>query len=57
MTLPNGGEIAAGQINNEFGRSYSSEMSIWHARNGYYGTINDASGPPGLGPLASFIVP
>jgi hypothetical protein len=43
MTLPIGGEIAAGQINNEFYRSYSSEMSIWHARNGYYGGINDAS--------------
>ncbi len=43
MTLPIGGEIAAGQINNEFYRSYTSEMSIYAARNGFYGGINDAS--------------
>ena len=44
MALPDGGQINAGQINNEFGREYASEMSIWHARNGYYGGINAASG-------------
>jgi len=40
MTLPLSGTIAAGNINQELGRSYSSYMSIWNARNGRYGTIN-----------------
>lgn len=41
MTLPIGTTIAASQINSEFGRG--GQMSIWYARNGYYGGINDAS--------------
>ena len=43
MTLQLSGQIAAGNINQEFSRAYSSYMSIWHARNGYYGAINTAS--------------
>ena len=43
MTLSVGGQVAASDINSEFGRPYYYEMSIWHARNGYYGGINDAS--------------
>ena len=49
MTLPSGGYIDAFQIGAEFGRG-GAEMSIWHARNGYYGTINDCSGPRPGGP-------
>jgi hypothetical protein len=44
MPLPIGGEISAGQINNEFGRGFGSYFDIWTARNGGYGGINDASG-------------
>jgi|TARA_B110000093_G_scaffold33962_1_gene34964 hypothetical protein len=43
MTLQLSGQIAGGNINREFGKQYSSYMSIWHARNGYYGGINSAS--------------
>ena len=43
MTLPLSGQITAGNINQEFGRSYSSYMSIWNARNGRYGSINGQS--------------
>ena len=43
MTLTLSGTIAAGNINQEFGRAYSTYMSIWHARNGYYGSINGNS--------------
>ena len=48
MTLPNGGQIAASQINAEFGRG--GQMGMFEARNGYYGAINDASGPRPGGP-------
>ena len=41
MTLPISTTIAASQINSEFGRG--GQMSIWYARNGYYGGINDAA--------------
>jgi hypothetical protein len=34
MPLPIGGEISAGQINNEFGRGFGSYFDIWTARNG-----------------------
>lgn len=44
MPLPIGGEISAGQINQEFGRSFGSYFELWTARNGGYGGINDASG-------------
>ena len=40
MTLTLSGQITAGNISNEFGRSYSSYMSMWNARNGRYGSIN-----------------
>lgn len=43
MTLTLSGTIAAGNINQEFGRNYSSYMSIWNARNGSYGAINSQS--------------
>lgn len=43
MTLTLSGQIAAGNINQEFSRAYSSYMSIWHARNGRYGSINTQS--------------
>lgn len=43
MATPDGGEISAYQIGAEFGR-YGAEMSIWHARNGYYGGLNGCSG-------------
>ena len=43
MTLTLSGTIAAGNINQEFGRAYSSYMSIWDARNGRYGSINPQS--------------
>jgi hypothetical protein len=43
MTLTLSGTIAAGNISQEFGRAYSSYMSIWHARNGRYGAINGQS--------------
>ena len=43
MTLTLSGQIAAGNISQEFGRAYSSYMSIWHARNGRYGSINSQS--------------
>ena len=43
MTLQLSGQIAGGNINTEFGKQYSSYMSIWHARNGYYGGINSQS--------------
>jgi hypothetical protein len=51
MTLPNGGQIAASDINAEFGRG--GQMGMYEARNGYYGTINDASGPRPGGPSRS----
>jgi hypothetical protein len=41
MTLPIGGQIAASDINAEFGRG--GQMGMFEARNGYYGGINDAS--------------
>jgi hypothetical protein len=44
MALPSSGTISASQINTEFGRSASSNMSINAARNGSYGAINNASG-------------
>jgi hypothetical protein len=44
MALPDGGTIAADQINSEFGRFWASTMSIWEARNGFYGGINGCSG-------------
>lgn len=44
MALPDGGTIAASDINSEFARPYYYEMSIWHARNGYYKGINGCSG-------------
>jgi hypothetical protein len=53
MTLPNGGQIAASDINSEFGRPYYYQMGMYEARNGYYGTINDASGPRPGGPSRS----
>jgi hypothetical protein len=43
MTLPDGTTIAATDINIETRGYYYYEMSIWHARNGYYFGINDAS--------------
>ena len=43
MTLQLSGTINSGNINVELGKQYSSYMSIWHARNGYYGGINSAS--------------
>lgn len=44
MALPSSGTIRASQINTEFGRSSSASMSIYSARNGNYGAINQASG-------------
>lgn len=44
MSLPSSGTISASQINTEFGRSSSAGMSIYSARNGSYGAINNASG-------------
>jgi hypothetical protein len=43
MTLQLSGTINSGNINVELGKQYSSYMSIWHARNGYYGAINGQS--------------
>ena len=43
MTLQLSGQITGGNINSELRRSSSSYMSIWHARNGYYGGINSQS--------------
>jgi hypothetical protein len=50
MALPDGGEISAGQINNEFGRGWGSYFTIWDARNGSYGGINGCSGKTPGGP-------
>ena len=43
MTITLSGQIAAGNIGSEFGRAYSSYMSMWNARNGRYGAINSQS--------------
>jgi len=43
MTITLSGQIAAGNIGSEFGRTYSSYMSMWNARNGRYGSINSQS--------------
>lgn len=43
MTLPIGGQIAASDINSEFGRPYYYQIGMYEARNGWYGGINDAS--------------
>ena len=43
MTITLSGQISAGNIGSEFGRAYSSYMSIWNARNGRYGSINTSS--------------
>jgi hypothetical protein len=43
MPTPNETTIGASDINNEMRGWCCYEMSIWHARNGYYGGINDAS--------------
>ena len=43
MTITLSGQIAAGNIGSEFGRTYSSYMSMWDARNGRYGSINQQS--------------
>ena len=40
MTITLSGQITAGNIGSEFGRAYSSYMSMWNARNGRYGSIN-----------------
>jgi hypothetical protein len=50
MTLPNGGQIAASDINYELRGWYYYQMGMFEARNGYYGAINDASGPRPGGP-------
>jgi len=44
MALPPSGTITAAQINSEFGRGSTATMSIYDARNGSYGAINNASG-------------
>jgi len=43
--------VAADAINTELRRYYRSYMSIWHARNGYYGAINTSADrrPTGVG--------
>ena len=43
MTITLSGQISSGNISTEFGRAYSSYMSIWNARNGRYGSINSQS--------------
>jgi hypothetical protein len=43
MTITSSGQITAGNIGSEFGRTYSSYMSMWNARNGRYGAINSQS--------------
>jgi hypothetical protein len=50
MTIPTS-IVSASLISLEFGRSYNSYMSIWHARNGYYGSINRSGDqyPGGVG--------
>jgi len=40
MPISTSGRVEASNINTEFGRYYRSYMSIWHARNGYYGAVN-----------------
>jgi len=40
MTITLSGQIRSGDINAEFGRVFSSYMSMWDARNGRYGSIN-----------------
>lgn len=44
MALPSSGQIAASDINKEFGRAGASQFSMYDARNGNYGAINQASG-------------
>jgi hypothetical protein len=53
MTLPNGGQIAASDINYELRGWYYYQMGMYEARNGYYGGINDCSGPRPGGPSRS----
>tara|TARA_B110000091_G_scaffold71313_1_gene78652 strand:- start:445 stop:993 length:549 start_codon:yes stop_codon:yes gene_type:complete len=43
MTLQLSGQITAGNIGRELGKTYSSYMSMWNARNGRYGSINSQS--------------
>jgi hypothetical protein len=43
MTITLSGQIRSGDINAEFGRVFSSYMSMWDARNGRYGSINTQS--------------
>ena len=43
MALQFSGQISTGNINREFGKQYSSYMSLWNARNGRYGSINTQS--------------
>jgi hypothetical protein len=43
MTITLSGQIRSGDINAEFGRVFSSYMSMWDARNGRYGSINRQS--------------
>jgi hypothetical protein len=43
MTITLSGQIRSGDINREFGRVFSSYMSMWDARNGRYGSINRQS--------------
>jgi len=40
MPITTSGIVRASDINTEFRRGSRSYMSIWHARNGYYGTVN-----------------
>ena len=42
--LPTSGQIAASNINNEFSRGSTTQFSMYDARNGNYGAINNASG-------------
>lgn len=44
MALPTSGQLATSAINSELGRSSTSQFSMYSARNGSYGAINDASG-------------
>lgn len=44
MAIPTSGGLSSTVINSEFGRSSQAQMSIYAARNGSYGAINDASG-------------